>query len=687
MILFGFLIVALGVYQVQVVPTENADVEFEHSQSVEDDFGDLRNDVLRAGSTGSTGSTQIRLGTRYPARTFFVNPPPVSGSIETEETGAIRVRNATVGAGSHPNVAAFWNTSPAFSTRSLRYEAGYNEFDGAPRLTYEHSLVAAEFDDSVLLRSGQTVVSDDRISLTALRGSVSETGITPRSVDARAVSASDTTVPLEPTGGNVTLELPTAVENASLLADRWTDALPASATATPNATGEAIRVTLANGSDPYRLALSEVSLDASGDTEPAYVVPVGSETAAVGERVGVEVRDRYNNPVPDADVSIAGDGRVNTTNGDGRVFFEANRTSLTATINGTAGPVYESVTFDVTDGGGGGSARTFDVEWEEDSPIRVEEQGNSPTLSISVSDTDSGNPIENADVDVSFGPKSANPGVPDVGDASPTDSDGLTTVTFDPSAANAGDEFYLYAAAGDDVDRIPVVIVPPSSIGGTVTDAETGSPLDGAAITVYEGDSTDPADEVRSTTTTADGSYSINVEPGQYTVEASEDGYSAETTLTDVAPEESVENVDFALSPVASPELYPDAVSVTAGTIDNFGNLQNENAQVTTLSQPGTGQSPPFDITTTTENVPSGTYSLELGVVGVNQQGNSGGIDVTVTDESGTVLGSTTLTAADEGTTVTVPLDTTTSVQDISVQYAANRRDDTLDLDFQRLVE
>ncbi|RLM56909.1 hypothetical protein DVK07_20565, partial [Halorubrum sp. Atlit-26R] len=96
-ILFGFLILALGVYQVQVVPTDNANVEFQHSQQVEDDFGDLRNDVLRAGATGSTGSTQIQLGTRYPARTFFINPPPVSGSLETEATGEIRVRNATVG--------------------------------------------------------------------------------------------------------------------------------------------------------------------------------------------------------------------------------------------------------------------------------------------------------------------------------------------------------------------------------------------------------------------------------------------------------------------------------------------------------------------------------------------------------------------------------------------------------------
>jgi hypothetical protein len=455
-ILFGFLIVALGLYQVQVVPTENANVEFEHSQAVEDDFGDLRNDVLRAGATGSTGSTQIQLGTRYPARTFFINPPPVSGSLETEPTGEIAVRNATVGDGAHRNARDFWNTSPSFPTRSLRYEADYNEFDGAPALVYEHSVVAAEFDEAVLLRTGQTVVSEERISLTALTGSVSESGVEPQSVDPRAVSASDTTVPLEPTGGNVTLELPTAVGNASRLADPWNQALPAGATATPNATGEAIRITLANGSDPYRLALSEVSLDASGETEPAYVVPVGSESAAVGETVTVEVRDRYNNPVPDATVSFGGENR--TTGDDGRAFFEANETgTLVAAINGTGGPTYESVVFDVS-GGGAGVGNRFDVEWLENETVQIPPSGRE--LRILVTDGQSDARVEDALVDASYAERSATGEGPDNFDASgKTDANGTTTAFFDPSAANTGDEFYLYATAGDDVDRIVGQIV------------------------------------------------------------------------------------------------------------------------------------------------------------------------------------------------------------------------------------
>ena len=595
-ILFGFLIVALGVYQVQVIPTDNANVEFEHSQAVEDDFGDLRNDILRAGSTGSTGSTQIRLGTRYPGRTFFVNPPPVSGSLETEETGSIRVHNATVADGAHQNVRDFWNTNPSFETRSLRYDADYNEFDGAPELVYEHSVVAAEFDDAVLLRTGQTVVSEERISLTALTGSVSESGVEPQSVDPRAVSASDTTIPLEPFGGNITLQLPTAVgnESADALADRWTEALPAGATATPNATGEAINVTLANGSDPYRLALSEVSLDTTGDTEPAYIVPVGSNTTAVDEPITVEVRDRYNNPVPDA--TVAFDGTNETTDDDGRASFvpTAPDDELTARINGSSGVEYESVDFDIGSSVGVTGNRTFDVEWDEIDPIQVED-GTSESLDILVSDAVSGSQIDGATVDVSFSPRGSVTGQPSLSEPSQTGPNGRTTTSFGTNEASPGDEFDLYASSGDDVARLVAEIVPSS--GPT--------------------------------------------------------------------------------------RLYPDTGTADSGSLIDFSNMQNEDGSVATLEASSNNA---FDVQTTTESVPSGDYTLELGLGNVNTQG-SNVITVTVEDESGTTLGTTTIDDDDANNVVTVALSTVDPSGDITVRYDASQQNNLLEIDYQRLVQ
>ncbi|WP_066418219.1 CARDB domain-containing protein [Halorubrum aethiopicum] len=450
-ILFGFLILAMATYQVQFVPAENEEIEFEHSQQVEGEFLDLRNAILQAGSTGSVQSEPIQLGTRYPQRTFFLNPPPASGSLQTTGEEAIQV-NATVGSGAHENVREFWTqTDPRFNTTSIRYTPDYNEYRGAPRLLYEHSVVAAEFDDAVLLRSDQTVVRGDRIAITALTGAISETGVESQSVDPEPISRSSRTVPITGDGGDVEIVLPTAVDNATALRGRWAAELP---NATVTEDGGTVRIAL-NGSETYRLGLSKVAVDAGGTTEPAYVVPV-TGNGTVGESVGVEVRDKYNNPVVGAEVSL--DGTTENTNADGRAFFEPDAADdYSATINGGS-ESYESVPFTITEAGGNGSVnRTFNTEWDLDSATVVE--NDERDLNVSVSDR-SGTPIANATIDYSITPQSPN------GSLSKWNQsvhDGTDNVTFEAGSAQQNESFDVYASAGDDVDRTEVTV-----IGGTV---------------------------------------------------------------------------------------------------------------------------------------------------------------------------------------------------------------------------
>ena len=357
-ILFGFLILALSLYQVQFVPAENEEIEFEHSQQVEGEFLDLRNAVLQAGSTGSAQSTRIQLGERYPQRTFFLNPPPAAGTLQTTDTAQVRIENVTVvGDG---NAARYWNDTDnnlTFDTRSLRYQPSYNEYRGSPRLVYEHSAVVAEFDDGTpLLRSNPTIVtgesgSDSRISLTVLNGSVSANGVDARNVDISPVSQGRGSVQIAPDSGVSRIVLPTAVENETALAERWNRTTDATVTAVPGE--DRIQIAL-NGN--YALSLSEVSIDGSGTTQPAYIVPVGNQNVTAGQSVGVEVRDKYNNPVQGATVVID-DAPNRTTNDDGQVFFDPGSDDSTASINGSVSPGkpdYESVKFTVSAGGGGG---------------------------------------------------------------------------------------------------------------------------------------------------------------------------------------------------------------------------------------------------------------------------------------------------------------------------------------------
>ena len=119
--------------------------------------------------------------------------------------------------------------------------------------------------------------------------------------------------------------------------------------------------------------------------------------------------------------------------------------------------------------------RTFNVEWEEPNPRPVPGVGEE-TVTVSITDREINTPIEDTSVDVSIGAISgAKPADPSVSDDG-TDP-GEYDVTFDVSENEDGDEFDLYASAGDDVDRLRVEIV--DETGGTmasrsdITSAET----------------------------------------------------------------------------------------------------------------------------------------------------------------------------------------------------------------------
>ena len=467
-ILFGFLILALSLYQVQFVPAENEEIEFEHSQQVEGEFLDLRNAVLQAGSTGSAQSTRIQLGERYPQRTFFLNPPPAAGTLQTTDTNAIEV-NGQIGDGAHENVQAFWETDPQFNSTSIRYTSNYNEYRGAPQLVYEHSVVAAEFDDAVLFRSDQTVVRNDRISVTALSGDISETGVQAQSVDLRPISRSVRTVPITGDGGDVEIVLPTAVDNTTALRDRWATTLPG---ATVTEDSDAIRIVL-DGSETYRLGLSAVSVDDTGETEPAYIVPI-TGNGTVGQSVGVEVRDKYNNPVTGTEVSLG--GTVENTTDDGRAFFEPDASGeYSATING-GGESYESVQFNVAEASDTGTNRTFDVEWQDTGPKQLTE-GTNGTLTVNIADRATSTSINDAQIDYSYA-KVGNPAGEIAIPPNTTNHDGVDTIDLRSNTAQAGDEFDVYASAGDDVDVIRVEI---TSAGSTM--ASQVSTVDDTAST------------------------------------------------------------------------------------------------------------------------------------------------------------------------------------------------------------
>ncbi|MFC6752434.1 hypothetical protein [Halorubrum tibetense] len=458
-ILFGFLIIALSVYQVQFVPAENSEIEFEHSQQVEGDFQDLRNGILQAGSTGAAQSQRIRLGTRYPQRTFFLNPPAATGELRTtEERTDLEIRNVEIGDDAADNVKEFWSDRDLrFDTRSIQYTPGYNEFRNGPRLTYEHSVVAAEFpNDAALFRSGQTVVGDDRISLTALTGELSESGVEPRSVDLGATSQGTRTIPIN-VDDETNIVLPTATDSPSNVEEQWNNRLPDGIEAEADGNEDTVTISFDEEGE-FRLRLAEVAVDDSESADAKYVVRVGPENVPSGVDVGVEVRDTYNNPVSDERVYFGdpdGNETEALTDDEGRAFFSTSDSgTYNASINGSedGDPHYESVDFTVSSAGSGGETnRTYTVSWDGGNPGTIPIDSETEINGTVKSNNE---PLTNATVD--FATNSSIATFQGENNTSTTTVEGNFTTNV--STGSEEGNVTLFAASGDDIDSTTVTI-------------------------------------------------------------------------------------------------------------------------------------------------------------------------------------------------------------------------------------
>ncbi len=376
-LLLGIVVLSLSLYQVTVVPSENKRVEFDHNQEVQGDMLELRNSLLRAGSSGGLQPTTVAVGTRYPTRTVFVNPPPASGRLETLPQADFAVDNATATG----ETGDFWTgTERAYSTSAIVYRPDYSVYPNAPTTAYESSVLVNQFEENTSITlSDQAVVDGRRITFVTVAGNLSKATSDTVSVDARPVSAAGDRVSVTAAGGgNVTLTVPTTVG-----ADVWRTRLldEEMDTGTPdddryvydvrNVTGEqAVRIELESGAT-YELELARVGVGTGVTSErAAYLTVVDAPaTLATGEtgRVVLEVRDRFNNPVSGVTVDGAPDEDLSapevTTGPDGRAAFEYS--------NPDAG-TYE-VTFtsdDAVDPAGSG----FDASTPENASVEIEVQ-------------------------------------------------------------------------------------------------------------------------------------------------------------------------------------------------------------------------------------------------------------------------------------------------------------------------
>ncbi|ESS06148.1 MAG: hypothetical protein A07HB70_01697 [uncultured archaeon A07HB70] len=300
----------------------------------------------------------MSLGTTYPSRVLLVNPPPASGSIRTGPSQSVALSNATA---ADDETDDFLNASAngpyTLATRPVTYQPGYNVYDSAPTTTERLGTTVNENPDgNDTAVSGQTLVEGNEITLVAVEGNLSRAQSSAVTVDPRARSASTRTIPVsDGPDGNLTLTVPT-----TLSADRWRTLLGDEYDPSFVADGHVYRVAEVPGEDAvnlsfdggvtYRLRTALVGVGSLGPPPgPAYVT-----TETDDDGVTVEVRDRYNNPVPNSRVSenltmTSNDTAVlsptNVTVGeDGQAAFDyaGTGTASLTLVDGSGTPVLDA---------------------------------------------------------------------------------------------------------------------------------------------------------------------------------------------------------------------------------------------------------------------------------------------------------------------------------------------------------
>lgn len=309
-VLFGFLIIALSVFQATIVPQENGEVEFRHSQEVQNQMADVRGALIRAAVTGEAYPVSVPLGTGYPPRAITLNPPPSSGNLRTVAPGGgteLRIENA---AAVEAEPRDFWDAGArTYETGGLVYRPNYNVYGQAPAVGFENSVLYNRAPDgTVVAQSGQRLVDGRELDLTVLQGNYQRSGSGTASVDVSSPTADPRTVVVEASSESepIRFTVPTALSEQTwetLLEDEL--GAGGYVTSLSKLDGELtveLRPTDDDG-EPirYELLVAPAGLGSAIPSSPAaYLTDVSGNGTSIPKRgsqqIVAEVRDEFNAP-------------------------------------------------------------------------------------------------------------------------------------------------------------------------------------------------------------------------------------------------------------------------------------------------------------------------------------------------------------------------------------------------------
>jgi probable HAF family extracellular repeat protein len=328
------------------------------------------------------------------------------------------------------------------------------------------------------------------------------------------------------------------------------------------------------GSDTFTYTIG----DGRGGTDEATVTV--TVQATTGTLAGTVFDNADEAPIAGATVDIAALDRSTTTDSEGTyTLSDLPEGTYSAEVNATG---YQAATQEVTITAG--QTTTADVALAVDNapPTASDDEaqtteGTAVIIDVLANDTDAnGDALAITEVTD-----------PTHGTAAVIDN----AVRYTPSDGYTGEDAFTYIVSdgngGADEGAVAVTVqATTGTLAGTVTDADSGSPLADASVVIAALD--------RSTTTGAEGAYTLGGLPdGTYSAEARAPGYQAGTQEVTITAGQAT-TADFALDPEVTntpPTAADDAVTTFRGVpvaINVLANDTDADGDPLTIAEVGT---------------------------------------------------------------------------------------------------
>ena len=352
-LIFALIMIVFTIYQAEVVPAQNAEVEFKHSQAVESEMSRLNDAIDQAGSSGVSQSATIATGVQYPDRALAINPGAPAGTLKTSEKDyTVTIKNVkATGENAKYFDPSKHSAAFEFKSKELVYGISYNVYQQDPSVVVAPGLQFAEFRDGSVVQSAD-IITGNSIGLTLLDvGSDYQQSAMTTSVDVEPTSTATEYMTVEPAGGDPQIEIKTSLSLDPTAATNFENRLVNENKKVKSASytsGSPSTVTLTLKPETYEFRVTEVGIGTATQRPAHYLVSESptNPTISLGQTATFTVvaRDKLGNPVSNTEVTACinpdtsegtgafvrtGTNEVSTTtNADGRATFDFNPNSV-----------------------------------------------------------------------------------------------------------------------------------------------------------------------------------------------------------------------------------------------------------------------------------------------------------------------------------------------------------------------